>query len=579
LDTLSQPLKPQRLWALLAATLSLWLVTRPYPGVVQDARFYMVEALRAGDPSRFAHDLYFQFGSQGSFSIFHQFYRPLLALFGVGTTGIILTIIGQGLWLAGLLRLARLLVGPRMMWLSVATVIGIVGLYAPYFSYGEAFVTPRLYAEALTMLALALLPCRTGTAFALLVLAATLHPLMALPGLAVAFVWLAIGQPRWWLAAGAGVALVGGLAVAGVAPFANLLRTMDPAWLSIVRLREIQCFLTAWPRDSWVQVLQVLGWTVFALATARREHRRFLGAVLAVGLGGLGATWLGADLAHNVFVVEIQPWRALWLMEVVARIYIPLIFVKLLARSSLDSLRMATLLVMALILSTGVVRLLRYPGSSEFAPLSLVLEALTLAVIAAQLLLDDTSRLARTAAALAVVLIACALWRWDNRTAWTRFIEQPAPPPADLAALLPAKASVYWEGSVETLWLGLRHSSYFSCDQGTGAVFNRDTAMAYRHRSDSFWRLRTGDFQQSDACASFTPALAADRTAIGLAGLCAREPGLNYLILSAPLDGAPARTWRAPVRYEDIHMSDGRYYARVTDRFYIYACKGVSPPA
>jgi hypothetical protein len=200
-------------------------------------------------------------------------------------------------------------------------------------------------------------------------------------------------------------------------------------------------------------------------------------------------------------------------------------------------------------------------------------------VIAAQLLLDDCSRLMRAAAALAVVLNACALWRWDNRTAWTRFIEQPAPVPAELAALLPAKASVYWEGSVETLWLRLRHSSYFSCDQGTGAVFSRDTAMTYRHRSDSLWRLRTGDFQQSDACASFTPALAADRTTKGLAGLCAREPGLDYLILSAPLAGVPAKTWRAPVRYEDIHMSDGRYYARVTDRFYIYACKGVSPPA
>src|SRR6185295_14992457 len=42
-----------RTGAIACAIAVLWLATRPYPGVVFDARFYMVEALRALDPTHF----------------------------------------------------------------------------------------------------------------------------------------------------------------------------------------------------------------------------------------------------------------------------------------------------------------------------------------------------------------------------------------------------------------------------------------------------------------------------------------------------------------------------------------------
>jgi len=66
-----------RLLPLICAIAVLWLSTRHYFGVVQDARFYAVEALRDLNPGRYANDLYFQFGSQGSFSLFSKLYRPL----------------------------------------------------------------------------------------------------------------------------------------------------------------------------------------------------------------------------------------------------------------------------------------------------------------------------------------------------------------------------------------------------------------------------------------------------------------------------------------------------------------------
>src|SRR5258707_776848 len=113
-----------RLTGLVCTVVLLWLVTRPYFGLLFDARFYMVEALNVLDRANFADDLYFKFGSQGNFSVFSQFYLPLLRSAGVGATGMILTIVGQSLWLFGLFRLTRVLVDHKIMWLSMAVVIG-----------------------------------------------------------------------------------------------------------------------------------------------------------------------------------------------------------------------------------------------------------------------------------------------------------------------------------------------------------------------------------------------------------------------------------------------------------------------
>ena len=561
-----------RIVALAAAVLLLWLETRRYFGVVFDARFYMLEALRALHPAAYAGDLYFQFGSQGSFSAFTRLYLPLLPVFGVGMTGIILTIVGQLLWLAGLFLLTRRIVGDRLMWLSMAVVIGMLSLYPGGFLYGEGYVTARLFAEAFVMMGLSQLSKRPLLAIAVLLLAAALHPLMALPGLAVAFVWLALGQPRWWLVMAGGVAAALALAVAGMAPFTNLLRTVDPAWLAVIKARSMQCLLSSWDMDWFRQAAAVIAWAVAALVLAGPQHRRFLIAVLAVGVGGLVCTWLGGDIAHNFLIIELQPWRTLWLLQLVSRIYVPLILMGVLARTSLDSFRWTVIATMALIASACVARLVRYSDASDFTVISLALAMAGLAIMAAVLLAGESRRGITVVVAVAgVALIPVALSQWDARPAWIKYVESPQPPPRALTALLPANASVYWEGGVEMLWFRMQRASYFSCEQGTGVVFSRDTAMTYQRRAAGLWPLRTSDFYQSETCFALD-GQPQDRSRAGLAKLCAREPGLGYLVLTAPLDGMTAKTWQPPMRFVDIHMSDSRYRARATDRFYIYSC-------
>src|SRR5262249_51754471 len=149
------------------------------------------------------------------------------------------------------------------------------------------------------------------------------------------------------------------------------------------------------------------------------EHRRLLIAVLLVGVGGLACTYLGGDLAHNVLVVEIQSWRSMWLLQLVSRIYTPIVLMALVARTRFDSFRWGVLLTLGLILVSSVARLARNPNSADFAAVSLALVIAGLAVMAVSLLLEQKHRRIILAFALAgFALIPVAVLRWDARTAW-----------------------------------------------------------------------------------------------------------------------------------------------------------------
>src|SRR5262249_25521104 len=130
-------------------------VTRPYGGIVHDARLYAVRALETLAPGRYAGDLYLDYGGQAQFDSFSSLYAFAISSLGLSHASIALVLVGQALWLAGLIFLVRGLVrDPRQALLAVALAIALPGGYGAQnsFAYGEPFVTPRLYAEALALL-------------------------------------------------------------------------------------------------------------------------------------------------------------------------------------------------------------------------------------------------------------------------------------------------------------------------------------------------------------------------------------------------------------------------------------------
>jgi hypothetical protein len=614
----------------------LWLTTRYYRGIVGDARFYMVQALREIDPSRFADDLYFRFGSQDRYTIFTRLYAPLVAHWGIGATAMVCTIAGQLLWLGGLIYCAGGLIRHRSYALLAVAAAIILPNTSPLFGYGDEFVTPRLFAEGLSLLAFGLLVRgHSWRALAVLAVAAALHPLTALPGLGFALLYLAIGRRLWWIAIAVGTAAAVGLSLTDVQPFAALRSTFDPAWFDVVRVRDLQCLVSAWPADAYFRVFETTALAVLALAVAPQWERRFLGVALGVGLGGIAVALIGGDLARNVLIVQIQPWRSMWLLTVLAQFYavptlirlraqgrgfdvVVLMFVTALGSdiasrfSATIVFAAAPLMLATMALALWQMRTGRLPSQSIrslglFAVATVCAIAIVLCGVPAVLLRiwpQEFDRLVCSAVLLALSATIMALWlrrpalpnarlgywlagasallmvaagvNWDGRSPWTKFIESPAPPPNSLATLLPQDASVYWEGGLELLWFKLQRPSFFSCGQGTGIVFFRGTAMAFRDSGEGLWPLRVADFGSSILCPNLNTAAKPERTRADLQYACEHQPHLDYLVLTRPVVGVGATIWRAPASFGDVRISQGTTAVIDTSEFYVYSCAALS---
>ncbi len=617
---------------------NLWLCTHRYLGIIGDGRLYAVQALNAINPGRFSQDLYFKYGSQDQFTLFTFIYKACIQFFGLAASGIGLILVAHFLWVSSLVYLARALIQYKLLALfSVATAILLPG--SPVFPYGEAVLTPRLFSEALTMFALgALLHRKILRTILLLGVSLPIHPLMTIPGLAVLFVHQTARHRLWGLAAVACFVVCLALAFLGREPFVRLTSTFDPEWLSIVALRDYFCFITKWGIADWLKIFTTLPLTVYFLIVTEGHMRRFLFEVFVVAIGAMLVTLIGGDLLHNIFIVDIQPWRATWLLSVVTYLLIvPVVFrLKDIRLSSNSRLAAFLLIVTALLIGlsqfvapvafcasalaiiTGSVgtweavsgravpwlpriAIVALIGAATgfaavflfwmfFAfdiPKNELLElAVTLGLTAASMgaiviLLvfvpnhSTRSVVPASVACLALALVVASALNWDQRPPWTKFVETAQAPPDLLLSLLPPKESVYWEGDVRAPWFLLRRASYFSCEQGTGVLFSRGTAIEYGRRHDAIEPLDTADFGRFDYCpAEGTPpvkrlkALQRD----DLSSVCRQQPGLDKLVLLNPVEGVTGAVWKTPVEFGGRILDAGDLAQLSSDRFFIYAC-------
>lgn len=616
----------------LLLLLAAWLITRPDLGITHDAELYMAQALSWLHPERFADDLYFAFGSQDGFTLSSALYAPLVQWLGPPAAHRLATLLGQGLWLGGLLFLLGGLFAPaRLVLLAAAGAILLSPVYGSMhiFRYGEAFTTPRLFAEAGVLFALGFaLRGRWLAAVAALAGAASLHPLMTLPGAAVAFLLAARRDRRAWLLPVAGGALFLGLAAAGVDPFARALAAFDPAWWAIVRERNHFVFLGGWRLLDLLQVLPVLCLGAMAWRVAAPAERPLLLAAGMVALGGLAATLLGADLAGNVLVTNLQTWRALWVFTLLANAWAavialrlprgglarrmlllalalsvaerfvsfpamfapPLFLAALLAQvaearrpASLPAalrglaLALAALMGLAVLFVLGV--LVHHQVTDGEAAYTLVGGAVLAAATAllATLAAPDGGRTARLLPLLGAALLLVAATVADRRGAWQRFATDEAIP-ADLAAFLEGTGTLYWDGGLPLVWMKLRRASFYSCMQGSGLLFYRGTALEYDRRATGLIGLNTADFGvSSGGMCRRRPAPEEDgpRSAAQLRAACEALPELDALVLTVGLPEAPHRVWRPPVPFRRL-TAEGR--AGDFDSLYLYRCADLRRP-
>jgi len=514
----------------------------PYRGIRHDGILYMGQALSHLNPAWAANDLFFAHGSQDQFSIFSRIVAWLIRRFDAATVDMTLL---RGAWLAWLVALFALVrdFPPRERWLSVLAVVTATHIYGTtrIFSFMEPFVTARTWAEPVTILALvALLRGRMALAFLTFAIAMALHPLVALPVGAVALVYLIREDLRW--AALLLLAIpVTGLAIAGVGPFAGLLRTYDPDWFRATVMANDVVYLSEWTISDGVAVLAhgVVIW--LACRGDDKPFARLGRATLIASPILCLMSFVGADVLHNVLVTQLQLWRVTWLLDLLALASLPRLVLSQWRRGpkgrcaamavfvavyALDDLiptgwLFAAWAAMALLLSASRVetkpRVLRLAmiatvvsalgiaglqvqramaqmdvheqGMRIGEPLSIFFSTplIALPAIMALIWLWERGDIQRVVAgAAAVALFGLAALHWDQRSPWARYVESAPRGTHPFAALIPTDAQVYWHEQTAATWILLQRANFISLSQSAGLLFNRATALEALDRIPAF---------------------------------------------------------------------------------------------
>lgn len=310
---------------LAACYVVLWNLAHLYRGLDHDAHLYALQALARLHPELYAHDIFFRYGSQDSYTVFTSVYAWLIARLGLDEAATILTLASTALYFLGAWLISARLSGRKVAWLATGLLIVCELYYGGFqvFKTAEEFLTARLPAEAIGLCAIAAwLSGRRWLCVVLLVCAALTHPLMAVPVIALVAL-LAVPRDlhvRLFVAAAFG--LSGAVAVALIAPTGPL-RLIDDEWLSIIRLRSYYLFPTTWSLDGWSRTAVVIA--TLALCTSARPS----GLLSDVGRSALlvGAAGLVLSLATEAWPLQIliqgQPWRWMWLGSVIALVCLP----------------------------------------------------------------------------------------------------------------------------------------------------------------------------------------------------------------------------------------------------------------
>lgn len=303
-----------------------FLLTRPYEGFVHDARLYIGFAIAPLDPTGIGTDLLFQGDGQAGLSLYPQLLRGLIRLSTPSQAALAITLLSLVLWFGGAWRLIRRL-WPDLSTPAVGGVLLVATSIHTYyggsstFRAAEAFASPRVLAEGLVLWAVAAVIQRSWFwGIALLGGALLVHPLMAVVGVAVAG-WLIVPSLSARVLLSVGIAAGGALVLlvsAMMGQRGGVLALFDAGWLAALDRSGALVFLANWDAFDWARIVVHAVTVGMAVGILAPLPRRLAIGVLLTACGGVMFSYAGADLVHHVLLTQAQPWRALWLLAVLA---------------------------------------------------------------------------------------------------------------------------------------------------------------------------------------------------------------------------------------------------------------------
>lgn len=598
---------PPRAALVSLALIALWVAAHPWAGICHDGVLYAVQAMRHVRPDALEGDLFFAKGSQDDFSLFGRLYGIAVSWVGLPAAAGLLWAFGQSLWFLAAVAWVRRCV-PLTWVLPVAAVVFALPRYYGsdlVLRVSEPFLTARSIAEPLTMLALLLaVQGGRGWAYALLGLAATVHPLMALPGVLIVLV-LHPAAIRWrrWIP----LVLPGSVGLVVVSLIgAGVVSHVDDQWYALLQEWNPIVVFDVWRAADWWRMIFPV---VVLLASARVAGGQWaavwravalcaaVGLVLAVVAGqtrwhlglqvqfwrfGWIATWLSplAALTAALPPTSSRTCRIVLLGAVPAGVFtafpaeqhgwlISFLYALVLAAAvtgRISDTPLARRLLVGFTLAVGSAAALSAIGIPLWAwsswsqtmahdapPLRLVLAEQSGWMLLGILALGVRARLDRRAPALitaaAVVIgLALSLLAVDGRSREARALENLVRTGVPhWEPLLPKDAEMHWPGRVSYVWLVLNRRGYASPLHLSASVFAREPALMAASRLRSVrgvsYEGRLPGFRVPgglDRIAHDPPTLE------GLRSACS-DPALDFVVLDGRLGKPIAGDFVDPV--------------------------------
>lgn len=527
---------------------ALWFFYHPYLGIYHDGLFYAGQALRHLYPDRFSQDLFFLYGSQDDFSLFSRLYAPMIQWIGLNGATLTLLLFAHALWLIGAVALIKSFYQGDFRWIALILLFAFPRFYGSQelFRFSEHFLTARIFAEAFSLLAIALsLRQRPWMSAAACAAAFLFHPIMAAPAVAY-LVFSKINIKTASALSGIGLILI---IVIGVLPQNYLpapLKPMDDTWHALAVTRSPFSFIDQWSTAEYGHVLFMLSILAWASCFASPLIRSLSRIILLISITFL-ITSVISTITHTTILVQAQPWRVLWLTKIFAILAALWLYAAYWHKTQIHRIILLALALPAIstISWTGFLapvllfllwRQERHPetvlaGFAKSAVASLLGVAFFISLAASPEMMDlclgiapsdpldivfklfppygwlvfilpffqprwfTKTRMTRFIALLvSIELLIVSAWYWDRH----KFGKENAciwDPGglSDMEAYLPEHAVVYFQDSLAIPWLVLKRANYASFSQAAGLLFNRDTALEAERRLTLLYELGFSD--------------------------------------------------------------------------------------
>ena len=518
--------------------LAFWFFCNPFFEIDRSSLIYTGRMLADLDPTGIGRDMMFRLDGQSGFTIFTFIYREAATAFGTVTATLLISLSSVAASFVGVYLLASTVCLDRARPLAIVFAATLPACYGGFkvFSFAETAATPRPFAEALVLCAIvALLREKHWLAIALVLGAAILHPIMAMPGLFVVMVCTIAIDRRWLIAvaAAAVVVLIGALLHASM--LERLTVIVDPAWKAVLVDRNPQLFPTLWP-EGWLGRMAVrIATLLLGASLAPPRVRNLYLVTCAVGLVGFGtAYWLTARWPI-VILVQAQTWRTMWLVFALATIAAATCTIELWRLGPAGRIALA-LLALGWVFADQDLSAILFAAAAIGSRFALNEQSDVLSKRATTILLVSAAFIgavgliktevgiagligdARADVALSILnlnwdytplafLAGCfgLMWRhqlqnwrlagilactvvlagatWDRRSDETLTFDAGVAVPDLVRRVATKEGEVFWLGGTRESWLWLHRPQWLSGIQGAGLVFSRQLALRYHDRA------------------------------------------------------------------------------------------------